>query len=174
MRITRRKRSVQACDSKQQAGRTELYRRDVLEADCVNGADDVGDLYYEDNDIGQLYDEARAGNPAIDDIGEMYDDDRDRIIAADLDSDRAYIQDLGVLVVDLLDDAGYFANYAIDDQGNYLLIEIHPDEGGEPYRYMQPISEIVPDWDDLDADAEELTSAVLRTVSGPAGNVLPE
>lgn len=78
------------------------------------------------------------------------------ITSADAAIDKDYLEKLCEHVTADLDDAGYEAVARVE--GEYIVIESMYDADS---RYVQPIDDIEPNWDDLNDDAAELADAYM-------------
>lgn len=78
------------------------------------------------------------------------------ITSADAAIDTDYLEKLCEHVTADLDDAGYEAVARVE--GEYIVIESMYDADS---RYVQPIDDIEPNWDDLNDDAAELADAYM-------------
>lgn len=84
------------------------------------------------------------------------------ITSADAAIDADYLEKLCEYVTAELDDAGYEAVARVE--GEYIVIESIYDVDS---RYVQPIDDIEPNWDDLNDDAAELADAYMDEYPDP-------
>lgn len=113
----------------------------------------------------------RSPNP---DVNEWYEDTKrnypddlknlpKKITSAREIDDYEYLNDLCAGVTVILDDNGYDA--VAELEGDYIVIQSLYDPATS--RYVQPIDEIEPNWDDIDDDTEQLADAYMQEFPNP-------
>lgn len=113
----------------------------------------------------------RSPNP---DVNEWYEDTKrnypedlkhlpKKVTSANEIDDADYLEELCTGVTAILDDNGYDA--VAELEGDYIVIQSLYDPATS--RYIQPIDEIEPNWEDIEDDTEQLADAYMQEFPNP-------
>lgn len=125
----------------------------------IDYADGVADLlmHSSDPDINEWYNNTKRNYP--DDLKNL----PKKITSANEIDDADYLEELCIGVTAILDGNGYDA--VAELEGDYIVIQSLYDPATS--RYVQPIDEIEPNWDDIDDDTEQLADAYMQEFPNP-------
>lgn len=125
----------------------------------IDYADEAADLLERspNPDVNEWYEDTKRNYP--DDLKNL----PKKITSASEVDDADYLEELCVGVTAILDDNGYDA--VAELEGDYIVIQSLYDPATS--RYVQPIDEIEPNWDDIDDDTEQLADAYMQEFPNP-------
>lgn len=99
------------------------------------------------------------------------EDTQGSVLAANTADDAEYLDVLCDSVAAELERMGWYTDVVPKD--DYIVITLYRDEYGDDIldRYIQPVADIVPEWDAIPKDAHTLAIAAIEDV---AGQEIPE
>lgn len=96
-------------------------------------------------------------------FGSSIESATNKVTSANEIDDADYLDELCVGVTAILDGNGY--DVVAELEGDYIVIQSLYDPAAS--RYLQPIDEIEPNWEDIEDDIEQLADAYMQEFPNP-------